>query len=108
MQLQVTGRNLELTDAIRSYAEKKLAKLEKQLRDGTPVELHLSAEKNPSISADHVAEATVRLKGNVLHARAAAPDMKAAIDELCTKLLRQVKQAREKRTSIFKRNARAE
>jgi putative sigma-54 modulation protein len=108
MQLQVTGRNVELSDSIRTYAEKKLGKLEKQLRDGTPVELHLSAEKNPSIAADHVAEATVRLKGNVLHARAAAPDMKAAIDELSAKLVRQVKQAREKRTSIFKRSARVE
>ena len=33
MQFQVKGRNLEVSDAIRSYAEQKLAKLERQLND---------------------------------------------------------------------------
>jgi putative sigma-54 modulation protein len=108
MQLEVTGRNIEVTEALRSYAERKLAKLGKQLHPEVPVEVHLVAEKNPSIAAKQVAEATVRLKGNVLHAKAAAPDMKAAIDELTEKLCRQVKETRSKRMSVFKRKARAE
>ena len=35
LRLQVKGRNLEVTDSIRSYAEQKLAKLDKQLDDAT-------------------------------------------------------------------------
>ena len=97
MQLQVKGKNLEVNEAIRSHAERKLAKLSKQLRDDTAVELVLAVERNPSISANQVAEATIWLKGHVLHAREAAPDMKAAIDELAEKLLRQVRSDREKR-----------
>ena len=63
MQLHVKGKNLEVSDAIRSYAERKLAKLDKQLHDTTRVEIELAVEKNPSVSANQVAEATVWLKG---------------------------------------------
>ena len=35
MQLQVKGRNLEVSDSIRSYAERKLSKLDKQVHELT-------------------------------------------------------------------------
>ena len=72
MQFQVKGRNLEVSDAIRSYAEEKLGKLERQLADPTQIELELSIERNPSISANHVAEATIWTKGPTLWAREAS------------------------------------
>ena len=50
--------------------------------DATQVELELAVEKNPSIAANHVAEATVWTKGPTLRAREASPDMKASIDQL--------------------------
>ena len=106
MQLEVKGRNVSVTESIRTYAERKLAKLDKQLKEQTPVEVQLVEEKNPSIAANQIAEGTIWLKGHVLHAKAAAPDMKAAIDELAEKLARQVKEAREKRSSVYKRKAR--
>ncbi len=98
MRLQVKGRNVEVSDSIRAYAEQKLGKLERQLHDLTLVELELSSERNPSIAARNVAEATVYTKGPVLRAREASGDMKAAIDELTEKLLRQVKHYRERRS----------
>ena len=97
MRLQVKGKNLEVSDSIRSYAEEKLGKLERQLADPTQVELELSLERNPSISAMHVAEATIWTKGPTLRAREASPDMKASIDQLVDKLERQVTRYREKR-----------
>jgi putative sigma-54 modulation protein len=97
MQVQIKGRNFELNDTIRSYAETKLMKVEVQLHE----------EKNPSIAANEVAEASILLKGHVLHAKAAAPDMKAAIDELAEKLHRQVKDHRERGRSWFKRKRRS-
>ena len=47
MRLQVHGRNVEVTDTLRAYAEQKLAKLERQLHDLTRVELELAVERNP-------------------------------------------------------------
>jgi len=89
MQFQVKGRNLEVSDAIRSYAEEKLGKLERQLTDPR-IELELAVEKNPSIAENHVAEATIWTKGPVLRAREASSDMRASIDQLVEKLERQV------------------
>lgn len=98
MQLQVKGRNLDVGETIRSHAEQKFAKLGRQLDESTRVELELAVERNPSIAASHVAEATIFTKGPNLRARAAASDMRAAIDALCEKLHRQVKEYREKRS----------
>jgi putative sigma-54 modulation protein len=99
LQLHVKGRNLEVSDSIRSYAERKLAKLERQLHEGTRVEIELAVEKNPSVADNQVAEATVRLKGHTLRAREASGDMKASIDELTEKLLRQIRDERDKKAS---------
>ena len=98
MRLQVKGKNVEVSPSIREYAERKLAKLGKQLAEPTQVEVELSEQRNPSIAASQVAEATVFTKGPTLRAREASPDMKASIDQLVDKLERQVKRYRERRT----------
>jgi ribosome hibernation promoting factor len=98
MRLQVKGKNLEVSDSIRAYAERKLAKLDPQLHELTQVELELAVERNPSIAANQVAEATIYTKGPVLRARESSSDMKASIDLLTDKLLRQVKHYRDKRS----------
>ena len=104
MQLQVKGKNVEVTAAIQEYAERKLGKLAKQLADPTRVELELAVERNPSIAANHVAEATIWTKGPVLRAREASSDMKASIDLLTDKLERQVKRYRQKRRHEHERH----
>jgi len=106
MQFQVKGRNLEVSDAIRSYAEEKLGKLERQLSNPR-VELELAVEKNPSISENHVAEATIWTKGPVLRAREASSDMRASIDQLVAKLERQVSRYKKQGRSRRRRAARA-
>lgn len=104
MRLQVKGRNVEVSDSIRSYAEQKLAKLSKQLAEATRVELELTVERNPSISANQVAEVTVWTKGPTLRVREASTDMRASIDGLTEKLLRQVKHYRDKRYRLTGRH----
>ncbi len=98
MRLHVKGKNVEVSDSIRRYAEEKLAKLDRQLHELTQVEVELSTERNPSISANQVAEATIFTKGPTLRAREATGDMKASIDQLTDKLLRQVEHYRAKRS----------
>ena len=97
MKLQVTGKNLDVTEPIVEYAERKLTKLTKHLDDSTRVELELAVERNPSIADSQVAEATVWTKGPVLRARECSADMYASIDLLADKLERQVKRYRERR-----------
>ena len=105
MRLQVKGKNVEVSEAIRIYAEEKLGRLDRQLADPTRVELELAVEKNPSIAENHVAEATVWTKGPTLRARESSSDMKASIDQLVEKLERQVKRYRQKRVEEPRRQA---
>jgi putative sigma-54 modulation protein len=97
VRLQVKGKNVEVSDSLYRYAEEKLGKLDRHLNDATRLELELAVEKNPSISASQVAEATVWTKGPILRARESSEDMRASIDLLVEKLERQVKRYREKR-----------
>src|SRR5262249_25969330 len=97
MRLQVKGKNVEVSDSVRDYAEEKLGKLDRLLADPTQVELELAVEKNPAIADSHVAEATIWTKGPTLRAREAAPDVRASIDQRTEKLERQVIRYRDKR-----------
>lgn len=105
MRLQVKGKNVEVTPPIRQYAERKLAKLSKQLADQTQVEVELSELRNPSIAEHSVAEATIFTKGPTLRAREAGVNMRAAIDRLVDKLERQVTRYREMRRIEPRRHA---
>jgi len=97
VRLQVKGKNVDVTDSLKDYALQKLGKLEKHLNDAARLELELQVEKNPSISQNQVAEATVWTKGPVLRARESSTDMKASIDQLVEKLERQAQRYRDKR-----------
>jgi putative sigma-54 modulation protein len=106
MELQIKGRNLEVSETMRTFAERKLAKVDKLCHASTRVELELAIEKNPSVSAHEVAEATVWLKGRTLRAREASRDMKVSIDAVVTKLCRELAELRDKR--VAKRRTHAE
>ena len=97
MQLQVSGRNLDVTEPLREYAERKLARIERHLTEDTRVDLELAIERNRSISANQHAELTVWTRGPVLRAHEYAEDMYAAIDLAVDKLDRQVRRYRERR-----------
>ncbi len=99
MNLQVKGRNIAVTEALRSYVDEKLTKLGKNLNSASTMEVELFCEKNPSIADNQVAEATIFTKGPVLRAKGASADMYASIDLVADKLGRQVKKYRSKLVS---------
>jgi putative sigma-54 modulation protein len=97
VRLQVKGKNVEVSDSIKLYAQEKLGKLDKHLNDAARLELELAVEKNPSIAESQIAEGTIWTKGPVLRARESSPDMRASIDMLVEKLERQARRYRDKR-----------
>jgi putative sigma-54 modulation protein len=97
VRLQVKGKNVEVSDSLKTYAQEKLGKLEKHLNDAARLELELAVEKNPSIAENQIAEGTIWTKGPVLRARESSPDMRASIDLLVEKLERQARRYRDKR-----------
>ena len=98
MRLQVKAHKGHVSEKVRAYAEKRLAKLERRLYEGTLVEVTLERLNNPSIREDHVAEGVVHAKGSNIVARESAETYEAAIDRLVDKLERQIERYRDKRT----------
>lgn len=88
VRLNIKGKNIEVTPALREYAEKRVAKLNKffQWREDVLVDVLLSVEKD-----DRRAEITYRLGGLVMRGESTHRDMYAAIDEASDKLDRQVR-----------------
>ena len=96
MQIEVHGKNLPVTDALRQYAVKKLARLDRWLSPECTIDLELCVERNPRIADSQIAEATIRTRGETLRARYAAPDMYAAVDGLVDRLRKQAQTYRDK------------
>jgi putative sigma-54 modulation protein len=106
MRLQVKAVHDHVSDSVKEYVEKRIGKLERRLWEGTPVEVTLGKEGNPSISDDHWAEAIVYMKGPNLVAKEYAPAYEAAIDRLVDKLERQIDKYKDKRIEKPRRDAR--
>ncbi|MDY6794642.1 MAG: ribosome-associated translation inhibitor RaiA [Actinomycetota bacterium] len=96
MQIIVKGKHLEMTDALRSYAEEKVGKVEKYFDRILKTEIEMSVERNPKISDNQVVEVTIFTSGPVIRAKESASDMYQAIDLVTSKLERQARKAKKK------------
>lgn len=91
MQLQLTGRHVEITDAIRQFVDTKFSKLERHFDHITGAHVILSVD-----SHKQQAEATLNIAGNDIFAKSEDENMYAAIDALIDKLDRQLIKHKEK------------
>ena len=92
MSITVTGRKMNVTDALRQYAEEKSGNSMKVMDiDPLDAEVVLSVKRNPSIALPCKCEVTIRTKGNVVHVEESEQDMYAAIDVAAAKVLRQLR-----------------
>jgi len=91
MRMHLSGHHVEVTPALRTYADKKLGRILKRFDRLIDVHCILTVEK-----LRHKAESTVKLRGSTIHAAAIDGDMYAAIDALADKLEEQVRRHKEK------------
>ena len=75
MQIDIKGRNVPVTDEIRTHTERRLNKVARQVSDLARLEIEIFKEPNPRVADCQVAEATLYLKGVTLRARDASPEM---------------------------------
>lgn len=91
MQLNLSGHQLDITDALRDYVNEKMSRLERHFDKITNVQVTLEVEK-----LRQKAEATLHVAGGEVVANAEHTDMYAAIDLLTDKLDRQLIKHKEK------------
>lgn len=91
MYIHVNGKNIEITDAIKSYVKEKLGKVTNHYDQITGMDVILSVIKNPAATGKHVAEVSCKMNTGVLRCEESAESMYESIDLLADKLDRQVK-----------------
>lgn len=87
MQLQITGKNIDVTPALRSHAEKKIGKLARFFDPDKPLEGQVVLRIEGGL---HLAEVTISIDGLILRGEADTSDMYASIDGAVDKLERQI------------------
>jgi putative sigma-54 modulation protein len=92
----VRGKNLEIPDRVRQYAERKFARLERLLDDRTDAILELSNEAHRSAADAHIADVTLVIDGKTLKSHATGSSYQAAIDVVVDKVERQAVDFKEK------------
>jgi ribosomal subunit interface protein len=94
----VKGRHCEVSDRFRQHVEEKLAKLEKLNHRVIRVDVEVSKERNPRMSDRAVrVELTMKSRGPVMRAEAAAEDKMAALDMAVDRLQARMRKAADRR-----------
>jgi putative sigma-54 modulation protein len=105
MQIEISGQNVEVTQALRAYVTEKLERVQRHFDHLTSIHVVLRLER-----VQHFAEGTIHVGGRTqpIHADADAEDMYAAIDLLIDKLDRQVRRHKDKIKDHHRAERRAE
>jgi len=85
VQITLRGKNIDLTDALRDYVEKKLGKFDKYFQQPLVAQVTLSVERDR-----HIVEITIPVNDIVLRGEEATGDMYSSIDLVVEKIERQV------------------
>lgn len=93
MRYIINGRNVEVTEGLRTAITDKIGKLDKYFHNETEAYVTLSVEKER-----HKVEVTIPMKGNTLRAEETNSDMYVSIDLVQETLERQLKRYKNKIT----------
>ena len=100
MEILIHSRNMEVTQRIEDYVEKKTGRLDRYLPDLSNVRVDLAEENARSSSERYGAQVTIRDEhGAILRAEERSSDIFRAIDAVVDKLYRQINRYRGKRVS---------
>jgi len=99
MKIIISGKQLKVTDAIKTYTEEKISRISKYSDAITEVDVVLTVEDTKS-------EGLVYASGTKIKIEAENKDLYAAIDDLSDRLERQVRKYKEKQKDHNKKGTR--
>jgi putative sigma-54 modulation protein len=91
----IKGKNYEVPERVREYAERKLGRLERLLDDRSDATVELSVEQHRSLQDSHIVDVTLVIDGQTLRSSSAASSHKAGIDAVLDKIERRAVDHRE-------------
>ena len=97
MQMIIQGRNIEVTERLQEYVEKKVSRLDRYISDVIDARVELSTESARSAEHRQIAQLTLRTKGKLLRTEERTDDIFASIDAMINKMYRQIARYKGKR-----------
>ena len=99
MDVVIRGKNVKVSESLRTAATEHLAKLDRFANGFARAEVDFSEERNPRIADNQKCEVLVHVKGHLLKAHASASEPFAALYAVCDKVEHQVKRLKDKRVA---------
>jgi ribosome hibernation promoting factor len=96
MNVIVSGKNLEVSEGLKEYVEKKIGRLERYLPALTDARVEFALEKTKSIDQREVVQVTLRTNGTILRGEERASDFGSAVDIVVEKLEKQIERYKGK------------
>lgn len=96
MRMIVKGKNVEVPESVRQYADRKMRRLERFQDDRSEAVVELSNEQHRSSTDSHIVELTLVVDGQTLRSHATGPTYQAGLDAVLDRIERQVVDLREK------------
>jgi putative sigma-54 modulation protein len=98
LEVEIFGRNMEITERIQDYVDKKVSKLDRYLNNIEEARVDLAYVKTARSATDRqVAQITIRGKGYILRSEERSDDIFSALDTALTKMQRQISRFKGKR-----------
>ena len=91
MKFIITGRNIDVTEGLRTAVEEKIGKLERYFTKDTEIHVTLSVEKERQ-----KIEVTIPVKGNIIRSEQTSTDMYVSIDLVEEVIERQLRKYKNK------------
>ena len=109
MEMQILVRNMRLSDRSEDYIQKKIARLERHLRERVDAKLELSRTAARSETDRFVAQMTISTSGATLRGQESGLTLFAAVDAVTDVMDKQIRRykGRAYRTSQARRSARS-
>jgi putative sigma-54 modulation protein len=95
MNISITFRHMDATDAVKGYATEKVAKMQRFLRTPLKGQVTLSCQHDRL----HRVEVDIHAGADHFHAHETSEDMYASIDKVIDKIERQIVSAKESLTA---------
>jgi len=102
MELTIKGKNVEITDRLSDYVEKKIGKLDRYLPSISEAWVELTSEGTRAAEDRQVCQVTVRANGTILRAEVRSDDMFTSIDAVLDKMYRQIARYKGKRQNRWR------
>jgi putative sigma-54 modulation protein len=92
----VKGKNIDVPESVRRYAERKMRRLERFLDERSEAQVELSSEQHRSSADSQIVAVTLVIDGRTLRGHAAGPTHEAGLDAVIDRIERQAIDSQKK------------